>query len=487
MNTGCLDRALIAGASAAALAASAAGQPIVAPAEQSAATAKDETFFGRVEKAVFQVRGAAGEGVTVTGTAFVVDAQGYAITNYHVVEGVQSATAKFSDLSAEVDVELIAVQPKYDLALIRVRFADAAAAAGRPFLSVSQSAPAVGSEVWALGYPSGLGFTVTKGIVSGIREVKALPDKLKKSLRYEPTSRWVQTDCTINSGNSGGPLIAGDGSVVGVNTWLSLIGINQFFALSAEHIPVVLTSRGEKPIGFTALRSKKVVPDAAQSGFPEIEIAADKPAKELITASTLLRSEFKCASCGGKLTVVETSRTGSRTAGGMIFPVYSSSTVSCPHCDATGYAREARLWGDLGRLLKHLVRLKVDDPKADEARDLAKTVLKSVAGLSMDGLSRCLNDRAQSEVTDRDFRIGTPVFATGTLDKDVAVEREGGRLHIVSMRGKSIVLVVSDPVIIDASAGEQVFCGGLLAGRLTLDDGQQVPVLQSGFVVVGEK
>lgn len=137
------------------------------------------------------------------GTGFIIDKDGYILTNNHVVEKTDEIKVMLAD-KKEFTAKIISRDPKTDLALIRIE-------ADRPLkpLPLGDSDKLeVGDWVVAIGNPFGLGNTVTAGIVSAkYRQIGAGS--------YE---NFIQTDASINPGNSGGPLLNTAGEVVGINT-----------------------------------------------------------------------------------------------------------------------------------------------------------------------------------------------------------------------------------------------------------------------------
>lgn len=140
-----------------------------------------------------------------TGSGFIISADGYVVTNHHVVEDADSVTVRLLD-RREFDAELVGIDPRSDLALLRID------AEKLPFLSLGQDdALQVGEWVLAIGSPFGLDYSVTAGIVSA--KGRSLPTRSREN--YVP---FIQTDVAINPGNSGGPLFNLEGEVVGVNS-----------------------------------------------------------------------------------------------------------------------------------------------------------------------------------------------------------------------------------------------------------------------------
>ena len=139
--------------------------------------------------------------VTGQGSGFFITADGYAVTNNHVVqdaENVQVTTDDGKSYSAKV----IGTDSRTDLALIKVDGKDF------PFVKLSDNAPRIGDWVLAVGNPFGLGGTVTAGIVSA----------RGRDIGAGPYDDFIQIDAPVNKGNSGGPSFDVEGNVIGVNT-----------------------------------------------------------------------------------------------------------------------------------------------------------------------------------------------------------------------------------------------------------------------------
>jgi serine protease Do len=137
------------------------------------------------------------------GTGFVIDREGFILTNNHVVEQTEALKVRFSN-EKEFDAEIIGRDPKTDLALIKVDVPEPLT----PLTLGDSDTLQVGDWVVAIGNPFGLGNTVTAGIVSA----------KYRQLGGGPYDNFIQTDAPINPGNSGGPLLNLNGEVVGVNS-----------------------------------------------------------------------------------------------------------------------------------------------------------------------------------------------------------------------------------------------------------------------------
>jgi len=150
------------------------------------------------------------------GSGFIIDTQGYIVTNNHVVENAEQIKVKLSN-GNEFDATVVGRDPKTDLALIKITPTEDLV----PLEMGDSDALEVGSWVVAIGSPFGLEQTVTAGIVSAKGRV----------IGAGPYDDFIQTDASINPGNSGGPLLNTRGEVVGINTAIIASGQGIGFAI----------------------------------------------------------------------------------------------------------------------------------------------------------------------------------------------------------------------------------------------------------------
>jgi serine protease Do len=204
----------------------------------------------------------------VLGSGFVIGADGLIVTNNHVIMGARTVRVRLSD-AREVPAELVGADAATDIALLRVK-------AGRlPALQLGSSAStSVGDAVIAIGNPYGLGQTVTAGIVSA----------RGRTLADDPYIDFLQTDAAINRGNSGGPLLATDGTVLGVTSVIfspsgGSVGLG--FAIPAETVAAViaeLKAHGRVDRGYLGVTAQAVTPAIATA------LGLKTPGGALITA-----------------------------------------------------------------------------------------------------------------------------------------------------------------------------------------------------------
>ncbi|TAH32416.1 MAG: Do family serine endopeptidase [Alphaproteobacteria bacterium] len=193
---------------------------------------------------------------TALGSGFIIDPSGYIVTNNHVIDDADEITVILHD-NSELKAEIVGRDKKMDLALLKVKTDKKL-----PYVSWGDSDSArVGEWVLAIGNPFGLGGTITAGIISArARDINAGP--------YDD---FIQTDASINRGNSGGPMFNTKGEVVGINTAIfspsgGSIGIG--FAIpsnSAKPVIEQLQKFGHAKRGWLGVRIQGVTPEIAEN------------------------------------------------------------------------------------------------------------------------------------------------------------------------------------------------------------------------------
>jgi len=194
--------------------------------------------------------------VTSLGSGFIVDASGYIVTNNHVIKDADEITVALQD-GTRLKAEVVGRDPKTDMAVLKVkptgkltavRFGDSDKAR-------------VGDWVVAIGNPFGLGGSVTAGIISA----------RNRDINSGPYDDYIQTDASINRGNSGGPMFNLDGEVIGINTAIfspsgGSVGIG-FAVPSATASPVIaqLIKNGQVRRGWLGVHIQAVTEEIAET------------------------------------------------------------------------------------------------------------------------------------------------------------------------------------------------------------------------------
>jgi len=193
--------------------------------------------------------------VTGQGSGFFISADGYAVTNNHVVDKADTVEVTADD-GKTYTAKVIGTDPRTDIAVIKVE--------GRsdfPYVQLAEKAPRIGDWVLAVGNPFGLGGTVTAGIVSA----------RGRDIGAGPYDDFIQIDAPVNKGNSGGPTFDVDGNVIGVNTAIfspsgGSVGIA--FAIPAPTVKTVvaqLKESGKVTRGWIGVQIQPVTAEIADN------------------------------------------------------------------------------------------------------------------------------------------------------------------------------------------------------------------------------
>jgi serine protease Do len=200
------------------------------------------------------------------GSGFIISADGYVVTNNHVVDHAKTVQVTLDD-NRTLDAKVIGKDAKTDIALLKITDGGT-----YPYVQFGKAAPRVGDWVVAIGNPFGLGGTVTAGIVSA----------RGRDIGAGPYDDFLQIDAPINKGNSGGPTFNVNGEVVGVNTAIASPSggsVGLAFAIPAETVQAVveqLRTDGKVARGYLGVQVQPVTQDIAEG------LGLDKPKGALV-------------------------------------------------------------------------------------------------------------------------------------------------------------------------------------------------------------
>lgn len=192
------------------------------------------------------------------GSGFVVEPDGYILTNHHVIREADKITVRLND-RREFEAEVVGSDERSDIALLKIQ------ATGLPTLHLADNDDLkVGEWVLAIGSPFGLDYSVSQGIVSAIG--RSLPNERNEN--YVP---FIQTDVAINPGNSGGPLFNLEGDVVGINSQIftrsgGSMGLSFAIPASvARNVVAQIKDHGSVSRGWLGVSIQEVDKELAQS------------------------------------------------------------------------------------------------------------------------------------------------------------------------------------------------------------------------------
>lgn len=192
------------------------------------------------------------------GSGFIIDKTGHILTNYHVVQGNGAKLEVTLSNRKKYPAKIIGLDRSHDLAVIQINAPELV-----PATMGDSHGLVVGQKVFAIGNPFGLNGTMTRGIISSIRQIME-PDGVK-------IDDAIQTDAAINPGNSGGPLLNSRGEVIGINTMIATNGSAQSagigFAVPINAAKAVLNdlvTYGEVRRPSMGIRGLPITPELAE-------------------------------------------------------------------------------------------------------------------------------------------------------------------------------------------------------------------------------
>jgi serine protease Do len=369
------------------------------------------------------------------GSGFFISADGYAVTNNHVVDGASKVEVTTDD-GKTYKATVIGTDARTDLALIKVE-----GSSNFPFAKLADGKPRIGDWVLAVGNPFGLGGTVTAGIVSA----------MGRDIGNGPYDDFIQIDAPVNKGNSGGPAFSTDGDVVGVNTAIyspsgGSVGIAfSIPASTVKNVVAQLKDKGTVSRGWIGVQIQPVTPEIADSlGLKKAEGAlVAEPQANGPAAKAGIESGDVITSVNGES--VKDARELARTIGG--FAPGSAVKLNVLH---KGQDKTINL--TLGTL-PNTVEAKADTDKGDNGSatrgtDVPKLGLtvapaNSVAGAGKDGVVVTEVD-PKSAAAERGFKEGDVILevagktvASANDVRDAITAAKNDNKNVVLMRVKS--------------------------------------------------
>ena len=369
------------------------------------------------------------------GSGFFISADGYAVTNNHVVDGASKVEVT-TDEGKTYTAKVIGTDARTDLALIKVE-----GSSNFPFAKLSDGKPRIGDWVLAVGNPFGLGGTVTAGIVSA----------MGRDIGNGPYDDFIQIDAPVNKGNSGGPAFSTEGDVVGVNTAIyspsgGSVGIAfSIPASTVKNVIAQLKDKGTVSRGWIGVQIQPVTPEIADSlGMKKAEGAlVAEPQANGPAAKAGIESGDVITQVNGE--TVKDARELARTIGG--FAPGASVKLNVMH---KGQDKTVNL--TLGTL-PNTVEAKADidnDDKGSATRgtDVPKLGLtvapaNSVAGAGKDGVVVTEVD-PKSAAAERGFKEGDVILevagktvASANDVRDAITAAKSDNKNVVLMRVKT--------------------------------------------------
>jgi serine protease Do len=339
------------------------------------------------------------------GSGFIIDHDGYIVTNNHVVENADEIKVKLAG-NEEFEARVIGRDPKTDLALIKIK--------GSPDLQPLKTGNSddlkVGNWVVAIGSPFGLEQTVTAGIVSA----------KGRTIGSGPYDNFIQTDASINPGNSGGPLINMKGEVVGINTAIIASGQGIGFAIPINTVNQVipqLKEKGRVTRGWLGIGIQEITPELARS-------FGIKEKKGALVADVFKEGPADKAGIEQGDVVIEFD--GKEIAESKDLPRIVATTP-------VGKAVSVKLWKN-GKIITREVKIgEMDEKTVDTARTPGNKNLGIAVQRITPETARSLGLKNTSGVVVTEVEAGSPAADAGIRRGDVI--REINRTSVKDVQG----------------------------------------------------
>jgi hypothetical protein len=381
--------------------------------------------------------------------------------------------------------------PDFDLALLQVHVEDSVNADVFP-LDLAANAPKEGQKIFGLGFPES-GYTINRGVIKGVHKFKEMPEDMQRALQsMAADSTWVQTDCTVDAGSSGGPLVDEGGHVIGVSTWHWMETQNNYFAISGAHINALLERAATSPTSFNGDKRKFAVggsglasPHGIPTDLPQLLIDANVKPQQMVQAAIAFRSNGLkvCPVCGGKGEVSSRVKTGEQRGGMYVQSTYRDSTSTCPTCHGTGRVQASPEALDrlMDKLLSSIAGVNSNEKDYAERLQAVGTILAETVAVDRDA-QLLLTKEAVTAFPLSSTKSGRAFIVRGRVEFTEPFEKTHGQLYAVQTNEGLKTVLLTDPRIADVAEGDEVVAGGLLAGRAGSDT-HQMPVLQQGFIL----
>ncbi len=411
--------------------------------------------------------------VKQTAPAYLVSSSGFAITSFHAIQGAKSASAKLTPASAPVPVELYAVRPELDLALIKLH---RTSVAGRPLtpLQLDPHTPRAGQAVWVIGPSSSAGPSISQGRITAVRPYRRLPFQVAKNILTTAPTTWLLSTARVDHRNAGGPMVNSLGKVIGMSAW-TWHTVNsarpETFSLSASELRQLIAKPPTKPFTFTRAATEFANTRTPFLAFPTLTIVQNRSSSELAAAASAFKATLTCTRCRGHGTISSRTSTGPDTK------------KPCPRCQQTGLANHKRMYVSAKHLAHIAAGLDKNDKRLPAIFANIRTSIDTQLKENPARIYKRLNNESASAFTRWPAPVGTPIAVMGKLNSTQSVTDAGKNIRFVVFSQTRNGLMLRNPILVDDTAKSAVFVGGLLAGYVRTERGQIVPVIENAFIL----
>lgn len=485
--------------------------PQVSPADDNPlALSKHDAMLLQARNAVIELQISTGKpGIHVVSSAIMLSEDGFAITQFHPLRNTTKATAVVPGITEPVDVQLWAVEPSLDLALIKLPSNSHSRSGKLHVLPLAEKGPKTGDAVWVLGVSYDGRATINIGNIDALYSHTRLSAEQRRALPFEHVSQWVVTTAPITVTDSGGPLINLKGELVAMAVWTwpstatpqrsgrdsrrRTAPEKKYLALSGNHIKAMLDKRPDSPVTFARAKGQYALTPVPHTRLPRVKLTSHTTPALLRRSANTFAESAVCPMCDGigqvELEREPRDRQAERNAGRDPAQIDAEQAnqeplvEDCPRCKTMGFERPDALL----RLGNNVVEALSTTDRAHPLlqREYVNVHMKIKESLHTNPvrLAEPLNTEARKHLRRNLPDIGTPILFIGATEEVEELENHPGRPLLMSLGDAEPRVIVHNNVVYDHNLKGVVLVGGLLAGFITDDNGELVPVVEGGFAV----
>lgn len=403
------------------------------------------------------------------GTGFLLS-DGKLVSCHHVIgtPGAVKAEAVFGEAQTVPITGVLAVDADRDLVIARL----GSAPRGTNGLALAKlGVPKPGTEVVAIGYPLGLACTISRGLITSLPKGSDLNRSLGTPFWPRPDDRLIQTDAAISQGNSGGPLLGPDGTVLAVVALKHLGGESLNFAIPSPYLRLLIQSAASEAVPLTKLQPSRHDPGQSRPVLPPREAKVSK--YEVRRAIGRIIRATKCRRCRGTGTLTKTRL--EKTGRGVIRggKEAGKTTVRCPDCEGRGTVPSETAYELAAELATALAYMETDATtvRPEEIERIEEAATEVLTRLAQFPMPRHVAARSAATVLGANELAGKGVcFRASVLALHSSTQRDYFLVRLHGSHDVHAALVCKRGAVRPSGS---CFVAGVVGGRFEDTDGRE--------------